>query len=340
MNLFDIISDKIFIIAEIGNNHNGNIETAKRLIDVAVESGVDAVKFQTFRGTDIVSPKVLSSDYPEWNVTEYKYWYEFANSIALPLNDHREVFSYANKKGVIPFSTPTSVEIVDFLDELRVPFYKIASMDITNVQLLEKVASKNKPVIMSTGMAEENDIENAVKFFDINKLVLLHCVSDYPLVYSSANLRSINWLQKRFNCPVGFSDHSLGYDLALAAVALGARVIEKHITLDRNSPQKAEHHFALEPDELKILVKKIRQIEASLGKEEIVISPGEKDLRKKALRSMHLNNDLKEGHILTEEDIAIVRPNDGIEPKYYKDVLGKKLKKNKKSWDPLTKEDI
>jgi len=340
MNLFDIISDKIFIIAEIGNNHNGNIETAKRLIDVAVESGVDAVKFQTCRGTDIITPNILSSEYPDWDVTDYKYWSDFIDSIALPLNKHKEVFDYAKKKGIIPFSTPTSIAIVDFLDELRVPFYKIASMDITNVQLLEKVASKNKPVIMSTGMAEENDIENAVKFFDINKLVLLHCVSDYPLVYSSANLRSINWLQKRFNCPVGFSDHSLGYDLALAAVALGARVIEQHITLDRNSPQKAEHHFALEPDELKILVKKIKQIEAALGKEEIVISTTEKNLRTKVLRSMHVNNDLKEGHILTEEDIAIVRPNDGIEPKYYKDVLGRKLKKNKKSWNPLTKEDI
>lgn len=340
MDLFRKISQKVFIVAEIGNNHNGSVATAKKLIDAAADAGVDAVKFQTFRGIDIVTPNVLSSEYPDWNVTEYKYWYEFLDSISLPLDKHKEVFDYAKDKALIVFSTSTSPEAVDFLEGLDVPIFKIASMDITNVQLLKKIASIGKPVIMSTGMAEEEEIRYAVRFFDLDRLILLHCVSDYPLVNSNANLRSIMWLQERFKCNVGFSDHSLGYELAIASVACGARVVEKHVTLDRNSRNKAEHHFSLEPDELKEFVVHIRQIESALGNKGITRSCGEQECRLKARRTLHVNKDIKAGSVLKSEDICVLRPCDGAPPGEFDFFVGREIKRNKKAWDSLTKEDI
>lgn len=340
MDFMTYLHKRIFITAEIGNNHNGNIDTAKKLIDAASEAGVDAVKFQTFRGTDIVAPNILSSEYPGWAVSEYTYWHEFLDSIALPLEKHREVFSYAQGKELFVFSTPTSPAMVDFLEGLAVPVYKIASMDMTNIFLLQRIAQTHKPVILSTGMASDREIEKAASFFDPQKLVILHCVSDYPLDYINANLRTIPYLHKKFGCLVGFSDHSLGCELSLAAVACGARFIEKHITLDRHSSLKAEHHFSLEPDELKAFVKKIREIESALGKEEIVRSDKEVELARKARRSLHVNKPLSRGHVLREEDIAVVRPANGEAPEEFLFFIGRRISRDKSIWEPLKKEDV
>lgn len=340
MNIRELLEERVFIIAEIGNNHNGDVNIAKKLIDRAVEAGADAVKFQTFRGIDIIAPNIPSSQYPEWNVTEYKYWYEFLDSISLPYERHEEVFEYALGKGVIPFSTPTSPESVKLLEKLDVSIFKVASMDLNNVQLLEVIASTNKPVILSTGMSSEDEIERAVEYFDCKKLALMHCVSNYPLDFRDANLKSIPRLWKRFGCSVGFSDHSLGYELDIAAVVLGARIIEKHITLDRNTPLKAEHHFAMEPHEFKEMVHKIRQIETSLGDEVITLSWKEKEMKKRARRSLYVNKNLKAGHMLGVNDISVVRPPGGAPPEAYKYFIGKRITHDKDRWTALTKEDL
>jgi len=340
MDFFERLSRSVFIVAEIGNNHNGNPDTAKRLIDAAAEAGADAVKFQTFRGTDIVTPKIPSSEYPGWNVTQFTWWHEFLDSIALPYDAHQEVFRYARSAGVVPFSTPTSLESVDLLQSLNVPIYKIASMDVTNIPLLRKVNEVGKPVILSTGMADEQEIDRAVSCFDRNRLAILHCVSDYPLKYCNASLRSIIRLKTKYGRPVGFSDHSLGHDLSVAAVACGARIIEKHITLDRNALEKAEHHVALEPGELKNLVVAIRQIEEALGTDVITLSANEREMRDKSRRSLHINKPLKSGAILTSDDISVLRPADGALPEEFDNFVGKKLNKCKQAWDPLTADDL
>ncbi len=330
----------VLIVAEIGNNHNGDPDTAKKLIDAAAAAGADAVKFQTFRGLDIVSPAVSAKEYKDWNIEGFDRWYQFLDSIALPFEKHAEVFQHADQAGIIPFSTPTSIAAVELLESIDTQLYKIASMDVTNTQLLEKVSRTGKPVILSTGMAFEEEIASAVTLFDPRKLAVLHCVSDYPLNPQDANLRSIIRLRERFRCPVGFSDHSLGHDLVIAAVSMGATIIEKHITLDRQSPLKAEHHFALEPAELKQLVKKIRLIESALGEETIHLSKKEQDLRKKARRSLHATWYLQAGHTLRPEDIAIVRPGDGALPGDYDFFIGKAVCRNLAAWAPINKEDV
>ena len=340
MNLFKTLSKKVFIVAEIGNNHEGDVTVAKKLVDVAVQAGVDAVKFQTFRGIDIVIPTLLSSEYPDWGVKEYKYWCDYLNSIALPFDKHKEIFDYAREKGVLPFSTPTSPEVVDFLEDLGVEIFKVASMDITNVQLLRKIANTGKPVIMSTGMASEDEIEKAVSFFDINKLILLHCVADYPLTYNNANLRGIVKLKDKFRCLVGFSDHSLGYKLSIAAVSLGAQVIEKHITVSRNTQKKAEHHFSLEPLELKEFTERIRETEVALGIKDIIRSSEEKQRAINSRRSLHVNKNLKSGDALKAEDISVLRPSDGAAPDEFDYFVDKIMKSDKNIWDSLKKEDV
>lgn len=340
MNVWDKQLKKVFIVAEIGNNHNGDIETAKRMIDAAVDAGADAVKIQSFRGIDIITPNIPASEYPAWNVTEYTYWADFLDSIALPMDKHEAFFLYARERGIQAFSTPTSSKIVDMLEELDAPFYKIASMDITNLPLLRRVARTQKPVILSTGMGDRPQIEAAVQCFDKNLLLIMHCVSDYPLDYRNANLRSIQYLARAYGCPVGFSDHSLGYDLDIAAVACGARAIEKHITLSRQTDKKVEHHFALEPRELRELVGKIRDIEAALGSEEVELSDNEKTYRFKALRSLHVASDLPRGHVLGSDDVLVLRPGDGTAPETYDLFIGKKLSRDMKAWEPLTESDV
>jgi len=340
MDLLDRIKESVFIIGEIGNNHNGKLETAIKLIDIAAEANVDAVKFQTFRGIDIVTPKVKADAYKGWSPKGFTYWYEFLDSIALPLEDHKEVFEYAKSKLIIPFSTPTSTEIVDFLEGLDVELYKIASMDITNVKLLKKVASTGKPVIFSTGMSTEEEIDKAVNIFKNNQTVILHCISDYPTKISDANLLSIQYLKERFRSGIGFSDHTLSHDLAALAVAAGARVIEKHMTYDRNAPEVAEHHVSLEPEELKALVKAVRNAELALGSFKLCRSAAEEETRQKSRRSLHVNRSMSAGEVLSDNDISILRPNDGAQPEDYELFVGKPLKNNLEAWSPLTMEDI
>lgn len=337
-SLTEKVQEAVFIIAEIGNNHNGKKETAIDLIDIAAESGADAVKFQTYKGLDIVTPQVLANEYPGWDVKGFEYWYEFIDSIALPFQDHKEVFEYAKKRGIIPFSTPTSPAIVDFLETLEVPLYKIASMDITNIQLLRKIASTGKPVILSTGMADDSEIDIAVSILKNNELAILHCVSDYPTQPENVNLNSITFIQEKYNVITGLSDHSITNEFALGAVALGGKVIEKHITYSRKAIEKAEHHFALEPEELKSMVCGIRCLEKGLGQKALVRSDQESENKSNYRRSLHLNKYMGEGTIIREEDISVLRPNTGDKPSEYDFYIGKRITKNIVPWTPLTQD--
>jgi sialic acid synthase SpsE len=337
-SIWETCKESVFIIAEIGNNHDGDVERAIELVDIAAEAGVDAVKFQSFRGLDIVSPHVTAKEYDGWAVEEYEYWHEFLDSIALPLEAHREVFNHAINRGLVPFSTPTSPAIVDFLEELDVSLYKLASMDLTNVPLIRRLAATGKPILFSTGMAEIQEVEWALNACRDNETVMLHCISDYPTLPENANLRAIEFLQETFGGPVGLSDHAVTNEFALGAVAMGARVVEKHITYSRASQHKAEHHFALEPAELSSLVQSIRALEAGLGEKSMKRSPSELVNRKKFRRGLHLNTRLKKGERLEPQHISVVRPNTGDNPGNFEFYLNKRLKLDTDAWTPLTRE--
>lgn len=339
-SLKELTGKQVFIIAEIGNNHNGSVQTAKKLIDIAAEAKVDAVKFQTFTGLDIITPLVEVSEYKAWGVTDFDYWYQFLDTIALPLEKHREVFDYAIEKGLIPFSTPTSPAIVDFLETLHVPLYKIASMDLTNVQLLKKVAATGKPVIISTGMGVDEEIQVAKRIFASNELAILHCISDYPTKPGNANLLAVSYLADTYKVIGGLSDHCIENEFALGSVVLGGRIIEKHITYSRAAKEKAEHHFALEQDELTGLVMAVRRLEQGMGVKAIVRSDQEKENKLKYRRSLHLNRSMKQGEVIKEEDIAVLRPNIGDAPSEFEYYPGKVLITDASPWTGLTKDMV
>jgi sialic acid synthase SpsE len=336
-SLKDLTEKQVFIIAEIGNNHNGSARTAKELINIASEAKVDAVKFQTFTGLDIVNPLVRASEYKGWDVDKFDYWYQFLNSIALPLEKHREVFDYAIEKGLIPFSTPTSPAIVEFLETLDVPLYKIASMDLTNVQLLKQVAATGKPVILSSGMGVDEEIQAAKRIFANNELAILHCVSDYPTKPENANLKAVSYLIDTFGVIGGLSDHAINNEFAIGSIALGGRIIEKHITYSRAAKEKAEHHFSLEKDEFTDLVAAVRRLEQGIGIKAIVRSDQENENKSKYRRSLHLNRPMRKGEVIREEDIAVLRPNIGDAPSEFEYYVGKLLVVNVAPWTGLEK---
>jgi N,N'-diacetyllegionaminate synthase len=340
ISLKSITEKSVFIIAEIGNNHNGSRQTAIDLIEIAANAGVNAVKFQTFMGRDIVSPLVKANEYADWEVGGFDFWYEFLDTLALPLEDHKEVFDYARKRGLIPFSTPTSDKIVDFLESIDNEIYKIASMDVNNIQLLRKVALTHKPVILSTGMATDDEIQTAIDIFSNNELAILHCVSDYPTRPEKANLLALSHIAESYGVITGLSDHSLSNAFAIGAVALGGRVIEKHITYSRNAVEKAEHHFALEPDELTKLVIDIRNLEKGLGAKALVRSESELGNKQKYRRGLHLNKSKRAGETINGSDISVVRPVIGATASEYEFFLGKILKRNVDAWTGLRKEDL
>jgi sialic acid synthase SpsE len=331
-----------YIISEIGNNHNGDLKKALKLVDASYNAGVNAVKFQTFRGIDIVSPKVKADEYKGWDVKGFEFWYQFLDTIALKLEDHQTVIDYTNSKGIDFITTPTSPYIVDFLETLNgIKAYKVASMDLNNIPLLQAIANTDKEVIMSTGMGDMIDIAKAVEIFKNHKLSILHCVSDYPLDPEKAYLNNIIELIKKFpNLNIGFSDHSFGHELCIAARCLGAIIFEKHITFDRNDPNPAEHHFALEPSEFKDLVKWLKHIDSNLNSDGFLRSENEKINKFKYRRSYHYKHDLSCGTKITIEDLTLVRPGDGISDNDIDKVCGKPLIVNVKAFDPCLISDI
>lgn len=330
-----------FIIAEAGSNHNGDYKQALQLIDVAVEAKADAVKFQTFKASKLYSSKAGKSGY----LKSEKSIYDIIKEMEMPTEWISKLAEYCKQKGIIFLSSPFDEESVDLLDPY-IPLYKIASYELTHFPLLEYAAQKGKPIILSTGTANMEEVEQAVhviKKAGNNQLILMQCTASYPTSLSAINAKSILALKNKFKIPVGLSDHSRECDVApMTAVALGADCIEKHFTLD-NSLTGPDHKFSIEPEELKIMVQKIRQVEQSLGREEKVLLEEEKELYQFARRSIFAVQNINEGDILTKENTAVLRNGvlqPGITPDKYDFIVGKSVRKKIEEGQPIQQEDI
>ena len=319
---------KTLIIAEAGVNHNGSIETAKKLIDAAVDAEVDYVKFQTFKAEKLVSKSAQKADYQIEN-SENKKESQFAMIKKLELDEetHRILIEYCKEKGIKFLSTAFDLDSIDLLDNLDIDIFKIPSGEITNLPYLRKIATKKKDVIVSTGMSTLSDIEAALTVLydsgiDRDKIIVLHCNTEYPTPMSDVNLSAMNTIGEAFKVKVGYSDHTLGIEIPIAAVARGAVCIEKHFTLDRNMPGP-DHRASLEPHELKAMVTSIRNIEKALGNGIKKPSASEIPNIEIARKSIHLSKDLSKGHIITSKDLEMKRPGTGISPMDLGFVIGK-----------------
>ena len=327
-----------FIIAEAGVNHNGDINLAKKLIDVAKEAGADAVKFQTFKAEELVTRSAEKAGYQKETTPSDESQYDMIKKLELPEKDFRELFTHARSKDIVFLSTPYDKQSVDLLARLGVPAIKVSSADITNHPLLSRVAAKKLPIILSTGMSTLGEVEEAVGEI-VNsgneQIILLHCNFNYPARVKDINLRAMNTLRQAFNLPVGYSDHTMGIEVSLAAVALGAVVIEKHFTLDRNLPGP-DHRASLEPGELREMVVKIRNVEQALGSP--VKQPFGEEVQNREIcrRSLVARVDIPQGSIITEEMIDAKRPGTGISPKYIAALVGRKAVSTIKKDDLIT----
>jgi len=334
--------DPCFIIAEAGDNHNGDVNLAKKLIDVAREAEADAVKFQTFRTEEVISRGAEKAEYQKETTGTGESQFEMDKRLELTPETWRGIAAYAREKGIMFLSSPSDNPSVDLLDELKVPAFKIGSGEITNFPLLKYIAGKRKPVILSTGMATLEEIEAALEVIrqeGVEDIVLLHCITSYPAKIKDMNLKAMATLRDAFKLPVGLSDHSPGITVPIAAVAMGACVIEKHFTLDKNLPGP-DHRASLEPDELKQMVKAIRETESALG--DGVKRPGgaEEEIKRVARRSLVARVDIPKGKIITGEMLAIKRPGTGIEPRHIDEFIGKRARTDVKedtliTWDMI-----
>lgn len=322
---------KCLIIGEIGSNHNRDKNVVRGLIDAAAKAKFDAVKFQVYDPQEAFSKNVTTTDVGLEYMYGKRVWWEIArDQILMPREWFPEMFDYARGKNLLVFSTVHRVEDIEFLLKLEVGVFKIASIDCNHLPLLKEVAKLNKPLIISTGMATVEEIDETVKVLveaGNKKLILLHCVSCYPPNPRVINLKNITMLSKRYGFPAGYSDHSISNAFSVASVALGSCVIEKHITLDRKM-KGPDHHFALEPKDMEELVKSIRDVESALGKEERVLSKDELAARKMIRRSIVTRRDIKKDEPLTLDMVKFARPGDGISPNLFKEIEGRKAKKD------------
>jgi N,N'-diacetyllegionaminate synthase len=319
--------EPVFVIAEAGVNHNGDPDLARRLVDAAAEAGADAVKFQTFRTEALVSGAAPKARYQLETTGTDESQQAMLAKLELSPAAHATLRDRARERGLVFFSTPFDEASADLLDGLGVELLKVPSGEVTNLPLLRHLAAKRRPILMSTGMCTLAEVETAVGTLAAAgdpPLALLHCVSAYPAPAEDTNLRAMDTLRARFGCPVGLSDHSLGIAIALAAVARGADVLEKHVTLDKTLPGP-DHRASLEPAELTALVRGVRAIEAALGDGDKRPMPSELDTRAVARRSVVAARALAAGHRLARADVAIKRPGTGIAPADLDRVLGRRL---------------
>lgn len=326
------ILDKVFIIAEAGVNHNGCMETARKLIDVASEAGVDAVKFQTFKAEKLVTKHAEKAKYQIENTDNDNNGsqFEMIKKFELDYDKHQELKSYSESKNIIFLSSPFDLESIDLLDNLGMDIFKIPSGEITNVPYLKKIGALKKKVILSTGMATIGEIEFALNILRENgteDITVLHCNTEYPTPMKDVNLMAMNTIKDAFKIDVGYSDHTLGIEVPIAAVALGAKVIEKHFTLDKTM-EGPDHKASLEPDELREMVKSIRNIELAIGNGIKEPSLSERKNIKIARKSIVAKKSIKQGERFTEENLEIKRPGSGISPLLWDYILGRIAKKD------------
>lgn len=325
----------ILIIAEAGVNHNGSIEIAKQLVDKAVEAGADIIKFQTFKAEKLVSKSAKQAEYQKKNIGTKAddSQYNMLKKLELSEQDHLTLIDYCRKRGIKFFSTAFDLESIDYLHSLHLGLWKIPSGEITNYPYIKKIAQYGEPVILSTGMCEMEDISAAMNVLvryglKREQITILHCNTEYPTPYEDVNLRAMLELQKEFQTKVGYSDHTRGIEVPIAAVALGAQVIEKHFTLDRTLPGP-DHKASLEPSELKAMVSAIRNIEKAVGGDGTKhVSESERKNIAIARKSIVAACDIKAGEILTEGNLIVKRPGSGISPMRWEEVLGQTAKRD------------
>ena len=320
------MSEHVLIIAEAGVNHNGSLEIAKKLVDSAADAGVDIIKFQTFNSKNLVSKSARMAEYQQKNTGHDESQYAMLKKLELSVKDHLELIRHCNERGIRFFSTAFDMESIDFLHSLHMGLWKIPSGEITNYPYLKKIASYQEPVILSTGMCNLEDIKASLDVLlkegcKKEDITILHCNTEYPTPYSDVNLRAMLEIEKKFGTKVGYSDHTNGIEVPIAAVAMGASVIEKHFTLDRGM-EGPDHKASLEPEELKKMVESIRNIESALGTGHKVVSPSEKKNIEIARKSIVAARDIAKGEILSENNLTVKRPGNGISPMRWNDVIG------------------
>lgn len=334
------MSKHVLIIAEAGVNHNGSLELAKQLIDKAVEAGVDIIKFQTFKSEKLVSKAARQAEYQQRNIGKKdEGQLAMLKKLELSQADHEELISYCNERGIRFFSTAFDMDSIDYLHSLDMGLWKIPSGEITNYPYLRKIAQYKAPVILSTGMCEISDIEAAMKVlldFGVQKeqITILHCNTEYPTPFADVNLKAMLEIGEKFSVQIGYSDHTKGIEVPIAAVALGATVIEKHFTLDKNM-EGPDHKASLEPDELKAMVSAIRNIEQALGSGHKTISESERKNIEIARKSIVAARPIETGELLTEENLTVKRPGNGISPMRWNEVVGTRAVQSFNEEDPI-----
>lgn len=316
---------KVFIIAEAGVNHNGDIDNAKKLIDVAAKAGADAVKFQTFKAEKIVCKNAEKAEYQKHTTGKEENQFTMLKKLELTEEMHNELRAYCLKRNIMFLSTPFDLDSIDYLDKEGVQIMKIPSGEITNYPYLVKMAKTGKPIVLSTGMSEMNEVEEAVAILRENgakEITVLHCNTEYPTPYADVNLKAMMTLKERLNLKVGYSDHTMGIEVPIAAVAMGATVIEKHFTLNKNM-EGPDHKASLEPEELETMIRAIRNIENALG--EGIKSPSFSEKKNISIvrKSIVAKKAILKGEVFAEDNLTVKRPGTGISPMRWNEIIGK-----------------
>lgn len=318
---------KVFIIAEAGVNHNGSLELAKKLIDVAVDAGVDAVKFQTFKADKLVSKTAQKADYQKQMTSAGESQYDMIKKLELDEAAHRMLISYCNEKRIMFLSTPFDHDSIEMLNDFGMPIFKIPSGEITNLPYLRHIGRLRKEVILSTGMADLDEVGDALQALIAagtpkHDISILHATTEYPCPIDEVNLRAMLTIRDHFEVEVGYSDHTQGIEVPIAAVAMGACVIEKHFTLDRNM-EGPDHKASLEPQELKAMVAAIRNVSMALG--DGIKKPSKSELKNKAVarKSIVAAIQIRTGEMLTADNLTVKRPGNGLSPMRWDEVIGK-----------------
>ena len=332
---------RTLIIAEAGVNHNGYIDIAKQLVDKAADAGADIIKFQTFKSEKLVSKSAHQADYQKKNIGKLSddSQLNMLKKLELSEQDHIELMHYCQKKGIKFFSTAFDMDSIDFLHSLNLGLWKIPSGEITNYPYLKKIAQYHEPVILSTGMCEIEDISAAMDVLlkygvKREQITILHCNTEYPTPFEDVNIRAMQEMRDKFHVSIGYSDHTKGIEVPIAAVALGASVIEKHFTINRNM-EGPDHKASLEPDELKAMVSAIRHIELAMGNGHKKVSESERKNISIARKSIVAACCIKKGEILTEDNLTVKRPGSGISPMRWEEVIGTKAVKDYKEEEQI-----
>jgi N,N'-diacetyllegionaminate synthase len=324
--------NKVFIIAEAGVNHNGCMETAKKLIEAAVEAGADAVKFQTFKAENLVTKSAEKAAYQVKNQSGNGSQYEMLKKLEIDVESHKTLIAYCKQQNILFLSTPFDLDSIDLLQNLGLEIFKIPSGEITNLPYLRKIGGLGREVILSTGMSYLAEIEDALKVLVLagtskEKVTILHANTEYPTPMEDVNLRAMNTIAQTFDVRVGYSDHTLGIEVDIAAVAMGAKIIEKHFTLDKNM-NGPDHRASLEPQELKAMVTAIRNVEKALGNN--IKTPSNSEIKniKSVRKSIVAKTEILKGEKLTVNNIAVKRAGIGVSPMKWDDIVGSKAKKD------------